>query len=70
MTDLLGLPLERALEILRAGGVEPRIEWTENPRRAGEGTPRVVRVSMNGQRLTCARFPDSARVEDIAANEE
>ena len=70
MTSLLGLPLERALELLGARGVEPDIEWTENPRRPGEGTPRVVRASSDGRRLICARFPDSVRSEDNAADEE
>ena len=70
MTSLLGLPLERALEWLRAGGIEPEIEWTENPRRPGEGAARVVRVSADGRRLTCARFPDSVRTEDDLADEE
>ena len=70
MTELLGLPLERALADLRARGVEPAIEWTQNPRRAPEGTPRVVRVSADGRRLTCARFPDSVRPEDNSTNED
>ncbi|MBR3502754.1 MAG: hypothetical protein IKO07_00740 [Clostridia bacterium] len=70
MTSLLGLPLDRALERLRARSVEPAIEWTGNPRRPGEGTPRVVRASADGRRLTCARFPDSVRSEDSLADEE
>ena len=70
MTSLLGLPLETALERLRARGIEPTVQWTENPRRPSEGAPRVVRASLDGRRLTCARFPDSVRAEDDIADEE
>ncbi len=70
MTELLGLPLERALAVLRARGVEPTVEWTQNPRRPVEGTPRVVRVLEGGRRLTCACFPDGTRSEDDSTNEE
>ena len=70
MTALLGLPLDRALAALRARGIEPDIEWTENPRRPGDGTPRVVRAAPDGSRLTCARFPDTVRAEDNSTHEE
>ncbi|MBQ8954248.1 MAG: hypothetical protein IJ048_09035, partial [Clostridia bacterium] len=63
MTKLYGLPLETALARLGARAIEPDIEWTGNPRRPLEGTPRVVRVSSDGRRLTCARFPDGVRPE-------
>ena len=64
MTALLGLPLDEALAFLRAHGVEPEVAFTENPRHPSEGTPRVVRVSDDGCRLTCARFPDRIIAED------
>ncbi len=64
MTGLLGLTLEDALAALRARGIEPAVEYTENPRRPAEGTARVVRISADGLRLTCARFPDQIKPED------
>lgn len=56
--DLLGLPLERAQEILAAQGVSPRVRETCAPRRAAGGCPRVVRVSEEDMELTVARFFD------------
>ena len=63
MTSVLGLPLDEALARLRAQGVEPAVEFTENPRHPSEGTARVVRVAEDGRRLTCARFPDHIESE-------
>ena len=49
--SLLGLPLDKALEIARAWGCEPKVLLTCAPRRKGEdaaapreGTLRVIRV--------------------------
>ena len=64
MTSLLGLPLQEALRVLRARGVEPAVDFTENPRHLSQGTARVVRVTDDGHRLTCARFPDQVKSEE------
>ena len=64
MTSLLGLPLEAALAELRSRGIEPEIAFTESPRHPAGGRARVVRVSEDGQRLLCARFPDQIAPED------
>ena len=64
MISLLGLPLDEALARLRARGIEPEVAFTENPRHPSEGTPRVVRISEDGRRVICARFPDQAGAED------
>ena len=49
--SLLGLPLERALDIARTWGMEPKVLVTCAPRRKGEeasavreGTMRVIRA--------------------------
>ena len=58
--DLLGLPLERALDVLKAEGVSASVTQTRAPRRADEarGMLRVVYASDSGERLTAARFFD------------
>ena len=58
--DLLGLPLERALDVLRAEGVSASVTQTRAPKRADEtrGVLRVVYASDDGERLTVARFLD------------
>ena len=63
--SLLGLPLEKALDIARAWGVEPKVLITCAPRRKGEedavpraGTMRVIRVR-EGE-LTVSAFQDGA----------
>lgn len=63
--SLLGLPLDRALEITRAWGQEPRVLVTSAPRRRGEedsapreGTMRVIRAR-DGE-LTVSAFQDGA----------
>ena len=58
--DLLGLPLERALDVLKAEGVSASVTQTRAPRRADEarGMLRVVYASDSGERLTAARFLD------------
>ena len=60
---LLGLPLDKALDIARAWGVEPKVLVTCAPRRKGEedtgvreGTMRVIRAREN--ELTVSAFPD------------
>ena len=56
-TDLLGLELPRALELLRAEGLQPDITVTHAPRRArDEGVLRVVYASDGGERLTASPF--------------
>ncbi len=57
-TELLGLPLDEAVELLRQEGVEPIVRKTCAPRRAEEtrGTLRVV--AANDHLLTAARFLD------------
>ena len=58
--DLLGLELERALEILRAEGRKPRVTVTRAPKRdPQEGVQRVVYASDDGMRLTVAPFVQS-----------
>ena len=59
---LLGLPLDKALDIARAWGVEPKVLVTCAPRRKGEedavreGTMRVIRVR-EGE-ITVSAFQD------------
>ena len=60
---LLGLPLDKALDIARTWGVEPKVLVTCAPRRKGEdasapreGTLRVIRAR-EGE-LTVSIFPD------------
>ena len=69
--SLLGLPLDRALETVRAWGMEPKVLVTCAPRRKGEeasavreGTMRVIRAR-EGE-LTVSIFPDG----DPKASEE
>ena len=69
MINVLGLPLETAVRLLREAGVEPEIIGTRGFREAAEGTQRVIRVSEDGRRLTVARFPDSVRLESVSADE-
>ena len=61
--SLLGLPLEKALDIARTWGVEPKVLVTCAPRRKGEedtgvreGTMRVIRA--REMELTVSAFPD------------
>ena len=58
--DLLGLPLEQALDMLRMEGISADVLQTCAPRRADEtrGMLRVVYASDSGERLTAARFLD------------
>ena len=67
--SLLGLPLERALDIARTWGMEPKVLVTCAPRRKGEedtgvreGTLRVIRVrameAPTGCELTVSAFQD------------
>jgi len=60
---VLGLPLDRALALLRAQGIEPEVSVTRAPgdRREGTGTLRVVRFKENI--LTVADFHDGAPAE-------
>lgn len=66
MTQWLGMPLQMALDMYRALGQDaPEIIETRAPRgECAQGTPRVVRVSEDGRRLTTARFPDRANAEE------
>ena len=61
--SLLGLPLDKAVEIARAWGVEPKVLVTCAPRRKGEedtgmreGTLRVIRARAG--ELTVSAFQD------------
>ena len=61
--SLLGLPLEKALDIARTWGMEPKVLVTCAPRRKGEevsavreGTMRVIRA--REMELTVSVFPD------------
>ena len=58
--DLMGLPLDSALEALKGEGISPEITQTDAPKRRSEtgGLLRVVYASDDGQRLTVARFFD------------
>ncbi len=68
-TDLLGLPLEHALGVLKGEGIDPQVTVTNAPRRANEmrGMLRVVFASDNGAQLTAARFLDPVK-EDKEEN--
>ena len=62
-SSLLGLPLDKAVEIARAWGVEPKVLVTCAPRRKGEesaearqGTMRVIRARAG--ELTVSMFRD------------
>ena len=61
--SLLGLPLDKALETVRAWGLEPKVLVTCAPRRRGEedtgmreGTLRVIRARAG--ELTVSAFQD------------
>ena len=58
MTWLLGLPLEAALEALRAEGTEPKVTRAlpHRPAQDDTGIWRVVRVKAQGAELTVSRF--------------
>lgn len=61
--QLLGLPLEQALETLRHQGQEMRVTVTSAPRSTrSEGTLRVIRVRQN--ELVAARFEDGDPASD------
>ncbi|MBQ8537085.1 MAG: hypothetical protein IJ461_06770 [Clostridia bacterium] len=66
MTELLGLPLDRALQILDQRGLpRPQVVITASPKSAREaGTLRVVAV--NSGCLTAARFLDGMPEEQQA----
>ena len=58
-TELLGLELTRALEILSGEGVEPQVTVTAAPKKADrEGVLRVVFAADDGKRLIVSRFVD------------
>lgn len=62
MQQLLGLPLEEALERLRQAGLEAQVVETSAPRSRAAGTLRVIRIC--GTTLTVSRFQD-----DFPSNE-
>ena len=66
MTEILGLPLDRALQILAAKGLpSPQVVVTASPKSAREaGTLRVVAVS--GGCVTVSRFLDGMPEEQQA----
>lgn len=59
-TDVLGLPLDEALEILASECAAPEVILTSAPKRreAEGGTLRVVAAADDAGRLTVARFFD------------
>ncbi|MBQ1256069.1 MAG: hypothetical protein IIW08_07065 [Clostridia bacterium] len=61
MISVLGLPLEKAVSLLKAANVEGiDIKEISAPRgNTPRGTLRVVRVENGGKTITCARFPDT-----------
>lgn len=63
--NLLGLPLELALERLHASGIEPKIIESRAPRRpAGNGALRVVRIKDGGREVTACGFETSLKEEE------
>ena len=58
--DLLGLPLELALDCLKEQGIDPLVTITAAPKRQAEtdGMLRVVYAADDGSCLTAARFLD------------
>ncbi len=63
--ELLGLELERALKILEAQNVRPRVDITRAPGRADDGILRVVYASDDGLRVTAAAFDDQRADERL-----
>lgn len=63
--DVLGLPLETALSLLKARGIAfTQVVWTGVPKNPGpEGTARVVAVRQEGRVLVAARFPNEVARE-------
>ncbi len=56
-SELIGLPLEKAIDRLNDENIFPEICYTYAPNRnKGEGSARVVRVQNDGQCLTVAFF--------------
>ena len=69
MTELLGLTLEKALEVCAQQGFVPDVQYTAALRHPVEnGQYRVVRVQKGGKRLVCARVPEL--IEDTANETE
>jgi hypothetical protein len=57
---VLGLPLEKALAILKTEGLSPAVEITYPPREPDKkGTLRVVNICDDGQRIVVAAFNDA-----------
>ncbi len=62
--NLLGWPLDRAMDALRAQGIEPEVSRILAPRRdAGQGMWRVVRVRENGAHIDACAFVTTVRQE-------
>lgn len=60
--DMLGMPLEQALEALRQQGLEMRVTITQAPRTTrSDGTLRVIRI--RGNELVAAMFFDGDPVQ-------
>ena len=60
--ELLGLELERAVALLSAQGVTPRVRVTRAPKDAREGGAlRVVYASDDGRELVAAAFHEPLR---------
>ena len=63
MKSLLGLPLDKALALLKEANVDVSdIKEISAPRgNTPRGTLRVVRIQNGGKIITCARFPDTIK---------
>ena len=63
ISSVLGLPLEKAMELLKAANVEGiDIKEISAPRGySPRGTLRVVRTQNGGKIITCARVPDTIK---------
>ncbi len=66
MIDLLGLPLDVAVQRLHEANIHDiDIREISSPRGySPRGTLRVVRIENGGKIVTCARFPDTIRGTD------
>ena len=70
MSALLGLPLEDALKVLEARGIQPEIKETAPPRGGRDGSLRVVRCRNGGRQLTVAAFQDPLAAAGESGSEE
>ena len=71
MTEVLGLPLDLALDRLGKSGIDDiEIQRCDAPRAKNtRGTLRVVRVRDGGKLLTVSLFPDDVYEADVNETE-